>query len=136
MPRLSRDKGARGEREVAALFRAAGFKCDRTPNSGGLMVKGDLVGDVPVHVEVKRAERLKVPEWLAQARADAPAGVTPVLAFRRSREGWYGVLPLEALVALLAVARLVELPATDYVPPARLLRDAVAEHDAREAASS
>lgn len=134
MARKSRDKGARGESEVAALFRVAGFKADRTPNSGGLHIKGDLVGDVPLHVEVKRAERLKIPEWLEQARTEAPAGVTPLLAFRRNREGWYGVIPLEALIALLAVARLVELPETDYVPPATLMRDAVAEHEARKVA--
>lgn len=136
MARASRDKGTRGELEVAALFRVAGFDCNRTPNSGGLHIAGDLVGDVPVHVEVKRAERLKLPEWLAQARDEAPAGVTPVVAFRRSREPWYAAIPLEALIALLSMVRLLELEATEWKPPAALMRDAIGEHEARKAADA
>lgn len=125
-------KGARGEREVAELFRLAGFKCDRTPNSGGLMIAGDLVGDVPVHVEVKRAERLKLPEWLAQAREEAPAGVTPVVAFRRNNEPWHAVVPLEAFVTLLSVARMV-VGQVDGRPIARAtIRDAIELHESRK----
>jgi hypothetical protein len=134
--RASREKGGRGELEVAAAFRLAGFDCDRSPNSGGLRLKGDLYGDIPVHLEVKRAERLKIPEWLAQAREDAPAGVTPVVAFRRNREPWYAVLPLDALVALLAVARMVDPTKVPYMPPARLMRDAVALHESRKASEA
>lgn len=102
--RMSRAKGVRGELEVAAIFRAAGFDCDRVPNSGGLRIKGDLYGDLPVHVEVKRAERLRLPEWLAQAASDAD-GKTPLLAYRQSHSVWYAVLPLESLLALLAEPR-------------------------------
>jgi Holliday junction resolvase len=97
-----RRKGAAGELEVAAIFRAAGFDCYRTPNSGGLRVKGDLAGTVPAHVEVKRQEVLRLPLWLRQAETDAPAGVTPVVAFRQSRGQWYAALPLDALAALMA----------------------------------
>lgn len=132
MGRAQRDKGNRGELEVAAIFRSAGFDCDRVPNSGGLRIKGDLHGDIPVHVEVKRAERLKIPEWLEQARDEAPAEVTPLLAFRRSHEPWYGVLPLEAVVVLLSVARLAAPAEPVYLPPARLMRDAIARYDARK----
>jgi Holliday junction resolvase len=96
-----RRKGAGGELEVAAIFRAAGFDCDRTPNSGGLRIKGDLAGTVPAHVEVKRQEVLRLPLWLRQAELDAPAGVTPVVAFRQSRGQWYAALPLDRLAALL-----------------------------------
>ena len=42
---------------MEAIFRAHGFDCDRVPNSGGLRLKGDLYGTLPVHVEVKRQER-------------------------------------------------------------------------------
>jgi Holliday junction resolvase len=131
--RASRDKGGRGELEVAAIFRTAGFDCDRVPNSGGLRLKGDLYGDIPVHVEVKRAERLKIPEWLSQARDEAPEGVTPVLAFRRSREAWYACMPLEALVALLSIARMVEEAPSGWTPSSRVMRDAIALHEARQA---
>jgi Holliday junction resolvase len=102
MSNRERVKGASGEREVAAIFRAAGFDAERTPNSGGLRVKGDLDGSVPAHVEVKRQEVLRLPLWIAQAEAEAPAGVTPVVAFRRSREEWWAALPLERLAWLMA----------------------------------
>lgn len=107
MSNSERQKGAAGEREVAAIFRAAGFDCDRTPNSGGLRIKGDLAGTVPAHVEVKRQEVLRLPLWLRQAREEAPAGVLPVVAFRQSRGEWYAALPLAKLAELMASADLL-----------------------------
>ena len=56
MSKSERVKGAEGEREVARIYRARGFDVDRVPNSGGLRIKGDLHGDVPEHIEVKRQE--------------------------------------------------------------------------------
>lgn len=100
MSRSERIKGAAGEREVAAIFRARGFDCDRTPNSGGLRFRGDLYGNVPVHIEVKRQEVLRLPLWLRQA-ADEAGERVPVVAFRQSRGEWYAALPLDALAELL-----------------------------------
>ena len=100
MSATERHKGARGEREVARIFRAAGFDCNRVPNSGGLRLKGDLYGDVPFHVEVKRQERLQIWAWLAQAEAEAD-GKTPLVAFRRSGGRWYACLPLDDLLGIL-----------------------------------
>ena len=104
MPRAERDKGARGEREVADLFRER-FACERVPNSGGLFIPGDLtvIGEQrpSIHVEVKRQERLRLPEWLAQARDEAPAGSIPVVCFRQNREEWFACLPLRQLIELL-----------------------------------
>ncbi len=105
MARSSRDKGARGEREVAEIFRGAGFDCDRVPNSGGLRLRGDLYGDLPVHVEVKRQNTARPWQWLAQAEAEAPPATVPVVAFRRDRSEWYAMLPLEELVRLLRSAQ-------------------------------
>jgi len=104
MGRSERTKGQRGELEVAAIFQAAGFDCDRTPNSGGLRITGDLYGDLPCHVEVKRQERLQLPAWLRQAAHDAPEGVMPLVAFRQNHGEWFAALPLTALVDLLAAA--------------------------------
>lgn len=99
--RRSRTKGAAGEREVAAIFRAHGFDCDRVPNSGGLRLRGDLYGTLPAHVEVKRQERLQLWQWIAQAEAEC-GEATPIVAFRRSRTIWRACLPLDALVKLYA----------------------------------
>lgn len=108
MSRAERDKGARGEREVAAIFRKHGFDCDRTPNSGGLRIRGDLYGNVPLHVEVKRQETLRLPLWLRQAEIDAGAAFgryapaeVPVVTFRQNGGKWYATLPLDDLARLL-----------------------------------
>jgi hypothetical protein len=53
-----------------------------------------------IHSEVKRAERLKLPEWLRQARDEAPQGTIPVVAFRQNRSEWYVALRLSDLVEL------------------------------------
>lgn len=62
-------KGANGERELAAVLREYGYNIER----GGSMSFGeipDLTGLPGIHVEVKRRERLNVPEAMKQARRD------------------------------------------------------------------
>lgn len=102
MSRAERDKGARGEREVAEVFRAYGFDCDRVPSSGGLRLKGDLWGTVPCHVEVKRTEVARPWAWREQARAESPIPGAWLVAFRRNGSEWLGLLPLDFLAGLLA----------------------------------
>jgi hypothetical protein len=109
--KASRDKGARGELEVAAVLQAHGFNARRTPNSGGLSWRGDIAGVPGYVIEVKRTERITVPQWLNQAYAAARGGEIPVVVFRRSRAGtdadgqWHAILSLQALCELLAAAK-------------------------------
>ncbi len=104
MANRERRKGVGGELEVAAIFRTVGFDCDRVPNSGGLKIKGDLLGDVPAHLEVKRQEVARPWAWWEQAAGEAPAGAMPVVAFRRSRSPWLAIVDLEQLAQLMAAA--------------------------------
>lgn len=104
MSGTERRKGVAGELEVAAAFQTAGFDCQRVPNSGGLLIKGDLYGDLPLHVEVKRQEVARVWLWAEQARADAGQGQPWAVCFRRSRDGWLAMLPLVDLVELASRA--------------------------------
>jgi hypothetical protein len=97
----SRDKGRLGEQQVATIFRDAGYTCHRVANSGGLCLKGDLTGIDGFHVEVKRQERLDIPKWLRQVREETPEGDVPLLIFRRSREDWQVVIPLDELIELM-----------------------------------
>ena len=116
MSRAERDKGARGEREVATILRAHDLPAVRTPNSGGLHVRGDLTGVPGYHFEVKRQETARVPAWLRQAREECGDAV-PVVVFRQSARvarsdrphpitRWHAVLPLDELAKLLDLARL------------------------------
>jgi Holliday junction resolvase len=100
MGKSSRDKGARGEREVAAIFRAAGFDVNRVPNSGGLRLKGDLYGAVPIHVEVKRTERLDLHRGIRQAQLESD-GRPFWLVHRRNGTQWFVTMPLAQAVGML-----------------------------------
>jgi hypothetical protein len=102
----SRRKGLTGEREVARLCEAAGFTARGLESHGDWLMVGRprRPGEVMpriLHVEVKRQERLRLPEWLEQARNEAPEGVPPVVCFRQSRGVWYAVLTLDDLLGLV-----------------------------------
>jgi hypothetical protein len=114
MPRASRDKGLRGEHEVAAIFRAQGFEvrglegvgdhlCIMAPRvpAFGPVLSANLDA-LTIHSEVKRQERLQLWQWVAQLEAEAPPGTLPLLSFRRNRSPWYACTPLEQLVKVLA----------------------------------
>ena len=122
--RTSRKKGARGELEVAAVLSTHGLSARRTPNSGGLVWRGDLQGVEGYCIEVKRCERWNVPAWLAQAHAASRGGEVPVLVMRRSVDGgpagrWHAVIPLEEFARLVAADQREELavPSTIGVSP-------------------
>lgn len=112
MSRASRDKGARGEREVVDLARSCGFPyAERT---GWRQVQED-VADVEIapgfHFEVKRQETWCLPAWLRQAYAAAREGEVPVVAFRRRNRGddpsgrWHVAVDLRVFLGLLAELR-------------------------------
>lgn len=88
MGKASQRKGAEGERELAAILRERGYDIER----GGALSYGeapDLAGLPGVHIEVKRVERLNVPEAMEQAIRDAARfGGLPGLFHRRSRSPW------------------------------------------------
>jgi len=102
--RTSRNKGAAAEREVAKIIGdRLGIKMNRTPLSGGMDWKGDIVGWDGMHVEVKRCEKLSLPAWCRQAEGDCPEGAVPLVVYRSSREPWRVVLHLDALLDLMEV---------------------------------
>lgn len=96
-----------GEREVARIWQAAGFEVRGLEGLGDHLVLRRLeriidqrLEYLTLHVEVKRQERVRLPEWLAQAKAEAPQGTIPVVAFRQNKGEWYAALPLEWLAEL------------------------------------
>lgn len=107
MGKASRDKGKRGEREVANLLcDATGVAWKRGLQSRG---GGQEVPDVytrvypwdRLHIEVKRNERLNVWAAMDQARSDAREGAIPVVIARRNRGGWIVVMDLGPWLSVL-----------------------------------
>lgn len=89
MARSQQRKGADGERELALLLREYGYEIER----GGSLSFGevpDLTGLPGVHIEVKRVERLNVPEAMEQAMRDSERfnDGMPALFHRRNHKPW------------------------------------------------
>jgi Holliday junction resolvase len=106
MAKSSRDKGKRGEREVAEVFTAAGLPADRTAalQAGSVPGAGDVtVRDLPeLHIESKRQETYDLGAWERQADVAALSHQTPVIAYRKSRQPWRASVPLDWLAGILA----------------------------------
>lgn len=102
----TRRKGIVAEREVANLFEQAGFEVRGLEGQGDHLALRGSTFEPPFlvfHLEIKRQEALRVPEWLRQCVEEAPNGTLPVLCFRRSREKWVACLQLDDFLNLLSV---------------------------------
>lgn len=105
MSRASRDKGLKGEREVAAIYAAAGLVVRGLEGGGDHLVVGAPAAGLVLHSEVKRQETARPWLWWEQATEEAPPGTIPVVAFRRNRSRWLAMIDLEQLAKLLADVR-------------------------------
>lgn len=84
----SQRKGRAAELELSRIFQAHGYGTEpgRALNYGR---EPDISGLPGVHIECKRAETLRLTEWLTQARRDAGRfGGLPAVFHRRNREDW------------------------------------------------
>lgn len=104
-------KGTAGENELAELLRAEGIRAYRNDQifrggQGNPDVMAELEG-IKLHVEVKRVEKLNVPEAVHQAERDAEAGTLPMVAHRRNREKWLVTMPLTAFVQIIKEGGLI-----------------------------
>ena len=88
----SRDKGVRGELQVAHLFQEYGFKAERGQQHDGRTGHADVVGVPGIWIEVKRNEHLKIEDAIQQAERDSAAmeedDLLPVVIHRKNREPW------------------------------------------------
>lgn len=100
--KASREKGKRGERELAALLRESGFdRAARGVQYCGKTGAADVVGIPGFHIECKRVEKLNVEEALKQSERDAQNGEIPIVCHRRDRERWKTTMRLDKFLELL-----------------------------------
>ena len=102
MGKKSRDKGKRGELELAAeLRRLFGVEARRGQQFCGGGDSPDVVTGLPdVHCEVKRTERLSLYPAMKQAATDAGADKVPVVFHRQNHEDWLAIVRLNDLPKL------------------------------------
>lgn len=98
----SRNKGAEGERALAAELRRHGFEDARR----GCQYKGgadspDVIGIPGIHIECKRVERLNLTEAYAQSYRDSAPGEIATVMHKKNREPWMVTLTLDDFVTIL-----------------------------------
>ncbi len=99
--RASQKKGRAGELELCRILQGYGISAQpgQALNFGTVP---DVVGIPHIHCEVKRVERLNVPEAMGQAVRDSEKfndGI-PTLFHRRNRQPWLVTMQLTDWVAI------------------------------------
>lgn len=102
----NRDKGARGERELAKKLREYGYETRRGQQYCGANGDADVVGLAGVHIECKRVERLNLYDAITQSKRDARRDEIPVVMHRKNDCEWLVTMRLEDWIAFYR----------DYVP--------------------
>ena len=101
----SRQKGARGEREIAHILQSRGYDAHRGQQFSGLNGDADVVGLPGYHIEVKRTEEFRLWRALDQAARDAREHETPVVFHRRNGSKWVAVMMLDDFLDLVEEAK-------------------------------
>lgn len=95
----SKQKGKRGELELARKLREYGYETRRGQQYSGIEGE-DVVGLPHIHIECKRTERLNIYEAVRQAVRDAKVDEKPAVFWRRNREDWLVIMRLNDWIEL------------------------------------
>ena len=92
----SRQKGKRGELELAKVLREHGYDTRRGQQYSGTETSSDVVGLQGIHIECKRVENLNVYNALAQAIRDTgESGDLPAVFHRKNNQPWLVTMRLD-----------------------------------------
>lgn len=93
--KMSRDKGKRGERELAKILKGFGYDTRRGQQYCGANGDADVVGLPGIHIECKRVEKLNLYDALDQAARDAKGEELPAVFHRKNDCKWIVSMYLE-----------------------------------------
>ena len=96
----SKQKGARGERELASKLKEYGYKTRRGQQYCGANGDADVIGLEGIHIEVKRVERLNIYDAISQAKADKRENELGAVFHRKDRSEWLVTMTLEEWIEL------------------------------------
>ena len=96
----SRQKGARGERELAKKLKEYGYDCRRGQQYCGANGDADVIGLPKIHIECKRVERLNIEDAMAQSKRDAKQDEIPTVMHRKNECEWLVTMRLEDFIKL------------------------------------
>lgn len=96
----SRQKGAKGEREIASKLKDYGYDCRRGQQYTGLHGDADVIGLPGIHIECKRVERLNLEDAMAQSKRDARPGEIPTVMHRKNNCEWLVTMALDDWITM------------------------------------
>ena len=96
----SRQKGARGERELAKVLRQYGYNSRRGQQYSGASGDADVVGLPGIHIECKRVERLNIHNAMDQAKRDRRENEIPAVFHRKNSCEWLVTLTLDDFIKI------------------------------------
>ncbi len=96
----SRQKGKRGELELAKILKNYGYEARRGQQYCGANGDADVVGLPGVHIEVKRTERFKLYDAMEQAERDAREDEIPAVFTRKNNKNWLVCMRLEDFMGM------------------------------------
>jgi Holliday junction resolvase len=105
----SKQKGARGERELSSKLKEYGYSTRRGQQYCGANGDADVVGLPGIHIECKRVERLNIYDAISQAKADKKENELGVVFHRKDRSEWLVTMTLDEWMKLYKG----ELPSED-----------------------
>lgn len=96
----SREKGARGERELTRVLRQYGYNSRRGQQYSGANGDADVVGLPGIHIECKRVERLNIHDAMNQAKRDRRENEIPAVFHRKNNCEWLVTLTLDDFIKI------------------------------------
>lgn len=99
----SKQKGAKGERELAHKLKEYGYDAKRSVQYNGKDGQADVVGLPHIHCEIKRVERLNIYDAIDQAKRDAKNGDSPTVFHRKNRCNWLVTMELDEFMKIYRV---------------------------------
>lgn len=92
----SKNKGSRGERELAEELRKYGFDdAKRMQQFCGGADSPDVSGIDGIHIECKRVEKLNIYDAMEQSERDSEGKTLPAVFHRRNRKKWLVTMYLQ-----------------------------------------
>ena len=100
-----KQKGARGERELANRLKDYGYEARRGQQYCGANGDADVVGLPGIHIECKRVEKLNIYDAIDQAKRDSgyenlSYDSLPAVFHRKNNSEWLVTMPLDAWIVL------------------------------------
>lgn len=96
----SKQKGAKGERELARELRQYGYNCRRGQQYSGANGDADVIGLPGIHIECKRVERLNIHDAMDQAKRDKRDNEIPAVFHRKNNCEWLVTLTLDDFIKI------------------------------------